>query len=123
MSARLAHLEIPPGASHVRAARLLAVAVARQRDLDPEVVEDIRQAVGEACLLHLGGEEPIALDFRSEGPGDLIIEVVPAAEPSVAEPDSQMALTLLRAMVPDLVFADEGLRMRWPADGLVADAG
>jgi hypothetical protein len=123
VTARLAHLEIPPGASHVRAARLLAVAVARQLELDPEVVEDIRQAVGEACLLHLGGDEPIALAFHSDGPGSLTIEMAPAAEPSVAEPDSQIALTLLRSMVPDLDFAADGLRMRWPADMVEPHAG
>jgi hypothetical protein len=110
---RVASLVIPPGPGHVRTARLLAASVARQCGFTSEVVEDVRLAVSEACLLHLGVAQPLHVDFDADDEA-LVIAVGPSALPSVAEPDSQLAMTLLRALVPGLEVGDDGLRMTWP---------
>jgi hypothetical protein len=57
-------------AHHVRTARLIAVAYARRSGRSDEVVEAVRQAVGEACVLALRVTRPdqqVRIDF-SEGP-------------------------------------------------------
>lgn len=113
---RVAALVIPPGPGHVRTARLLAASVARQSGLTAEVVEDVRLAVSEACLLHLGLAQPIHIDFDAEDDA-LAIAVGPSALPAASEPDSQLAMTLLRAIVPQLELGDSGLRMVWPTAG------
>ncbi|MCB9411381.1 MAG: ATP-binding protein [Actinobacteria bacterium] len=109
----LAALEIPPGASYVRTVRLLAANVARQSGYDEDSVDDIRLAVSEACLLHLGHDDPIEVRFSADDLG-LTVEVGPNATPSAAEPDSQLAMTVLRAVAPRLELTDGGLIMAWP---------
>lgn len=111
---RVASLVIPPGPAHVRTARLLAASVARQAGLSSDVVEDVRLAVSEACLLHVGLAQPIHVDFDAAD-ATLSIGVGPSALPSVTEPESQLAMTLLEAIVPVLEVGDDGLRMTWPA--------
>lgn len=110
---RVASLVIPPGPGHIRTARLLAASVARQSGFTSEVVEDVRLAVSEACLLHLGLAQPIHVDFDADDDA-LVVGVGPSALPSVAEPESQLAMTLLRAIVPILELGDDGLQMTWP---------
>lgn len=113
---RVASLVIPAGPGHVRTARMLAASIARSSGFTDEVVDDVRLAVSEACLLHLGLSAPIHVDFDAD---DLALEigVGPNALPSAAEPESQLAMTLLEALVPELELGDFGLRMTWPAPG------
>lgn len=47
-------LEISPTPAHVRTARLVAVAVARQCGVDEALLDEIRLAVGEACSRAVG---------------------------------------------------------------------
>jgi anti-sigma regulatory factor (Ser/Thr protein kinase) len=47
-------LEISPTPAHVRTARLVAVAVARQCGVDEGLLDEIRLAVGEACSRAVG---------------------------------------------------------------------
>ncbi|MDQ1714269.1 MAG: hypothetical protein QOC60_214 [Frankiaceae bacterium] len=42
-------LSFTPLPAHVRTARLIATAIARRADVEPDVVDEIRLAVGEAC--------------------------------------------------------------------------
>ncbi len=110
---QVAALVIPPGASYVRTARLLAAAVARQVGCDEDTVDDIRLAVSEACLLHLGHDAAIEVGFEADD--DLLtVDVGPNAVPSAAEPDSQLAMTVLRAVTPRLELTENGLVMTWP---------
>lgn len=109
---RVASLVIPPGPEHVRTARLLAASVARQSGFGEDVVDDVRLAVSEACLLHGRHAAPIHVDFDSDEL-ELVVGVGPQATPQAAEPDSQLAMTLLEAVVPVLEFDDAGMRMSW----------
>lgn len=47
-------LSFSPLPAHVRTARLIATAIARRADVEPEVVDEIRLAVGEACSRAVG---------------------------------------------------------------------
>ena len=62
----VSELRFPAEPVHVRTARLVAGAVARQSGLDDSDVEDIRLAVGEACSLALEGCQTLRLVFNSE---------------------------------------------------------
>ncbi|MCU1676368.1 MAG: anti-sigma regulatory factor [Frankiales bacterium] len=42
-------LSFTPLPGHVRTARLIATAIARRADVEPDIVDEIRLAVGEAC--------------------------------------------------------------------------
>lgn len=110
---KVAELVIPSGPGHVRTARLLAASVARQAGFDDDRVDDVRLAVSEACLLHLGHRQPIHVHFTIDDDA-LTIAVGPQALPTVMEPESQLALTLLRGLVPDFGSGDDGLSLTWP---------
>jgi anti-sigma regulatory factor (Ser/Thr protein kinase) len=110
---RIAALTIPPGPAHVRTARLLAAGVARQAGFDEEGVDNVRLAVTEACLLHLGLNEPVEVEFDLDQER-LTVMVGPNAAPSVTEPESQLAMTVLRAVAPRFELAANGLVMAWP---------
>lgn len=62
-------LSIPPDPAQVRTARLVAVAVARQLEVPPEVFDEVGLAVGEACsravMAHVnaGLTSPVCLAF------------------------------------------------------------
>ena len=51
---RTVQLEISPTPAHVRTARLVAVAVARQCGVSESLLEEIRLAVGESCSRAVG---------------------------------------------------------------------
>ena len=51
---RTVQLEISPTPAHVRTARLVAVAVARQCGVSESLLDEIRLAVGEACSRAVG---------------------------------------------------------------------
>lgn len=110
---QLAYLRVPPTEAHFRTARMVAASVARQAGFSTEAVEDVKLSVNEACALHRGAVDPLELVFDLDD--ELLqISVGPAAAPGVAEPDSQMALTILRALVPEFEAGDGGLRLAWP---------
>ncbi len=110
---QVAYLRIPAAEAQFRTARMVAAAVARQAEFPEEQVEDVKLAVNEACALHRGAPAPLELVFDLEG-SRLEVLVGPSAAPAVAEPESQMALTILRALVPDFEAGDNGLRLVWP---------
>ena len=116
---QVAYLRVPPIEAQFRTARMVAASVARQADFPAEQVEDVKLAVNEACALHRGAVAPLELVFDLEG-ARLEVLMGPSAAPAVAEPESQMALTILRAIVPEFEAGDNGLRLAWP--GPVADA-
>jgi anti-sigma regulatory factor (Ser/Thr protein kinase) len=65
-------LSFTPLPAHVRTARLIATAIARRADVEPDVVDEVRLAVGEACSravqLHQshGDARPVRLTLSVE---------------------------------------------------------
>jgi hypothetical protein len=102
---------------HVRTARLVAVTVARRAGLSEDVVESVRQGVGEACALVVRGATgadrlEIMLD---DAPGDLVVRVHPA--PVGFEGDDQLARAVLTGLTDDLTVIStprgDELRLHW----------
>jgi anti-sigma regulatory factor (Ser/Thr protein kinase) len=88
-------LEISPTPAHVRTARLVAVAVARQCGVDEALLDEIRLAVGEACSRAVGLHR---LHSRSEL---VLIEFSDGPRFGVAVRDAAPAETSSAALVPD----------------------
>jgi anti-sigma regulatory factor (Ser/Thr protein kinase) len=117
-------LRFPPTPSHVRTARLVAVAVARRARLDDVRVDELRLAVGEACAravrrcVSSACAAPVVMTVDDTGPG-LVVEVVDEAP--VAQRDEPVVLSLLRGLADSVVVFDgiggSGGRVRmewWP---------
>src|SRR3954468_16840296 len=87
-------LTLAPLPAHVRTARLVGVAAARRAGLEPELVDELRLAVGEAVwrpvvrhARHAEGQ-PVRITVSDE-PGGLTITVTdqgPAAGPASDDP-------------------------------------
>lgn len=109
---------------HVRTARLVATAVARRLGLPEESLEEVRLAVGEACVRAVsrtnaaGLATPVQVDMTDD---DGVFAVVvrdrsPAPDGSGLD---QMALTLLHGLAPEVtiqepvVGAGGALRLVW----------
>ena len=120
-------LLLPPLPGHVRTARLVAVSVARRRGLDPELIEEIRLAVGEACTrsvlrsLHARSQEAVRVQLV-ETPATLEIQVHDGGEPDPKTsagvgdlPSHITELTLISASSDEHVLEDDGrcLRLTW----------
>lgn len=92
-------LSFGPSAQHVRTARLVAVAAVRRHGRSDDVVEAVRQAVGEACVLALGAARPdqrisLEIDDRLLDGSSLAIRVWPVVgmdTPGDAWPRAVMA--------------------------------
>ncbi|HSK25762.1 MAG TPA: ATP-binding protein [Jiangellales bacterium] len=104
-------LRIDPLTSHVRTARQVAVALARRAGVAPDVLDEVRLAVGEACGLAValqrreGDREPVVLSFDdSDG---LAIEVRGSAGLASAEGDD--AVRVLAEAAVDDASDDEAL--------------
>ena len=112
--------------THVRTARLVASAVARQCGVDEAVLDEVRLAVGEACSraveLHALSAPgvPVSVVF-ADAPGRFTVTVkdrLPA--PPVQEPgETEIRLAVLTGLVDDLEIESLGtgteIRMSWPA--------
>ena len=125
--------------AHVRTARLVAASLARRSGVDDSLLDEVRLAVGEACLravglnARAGRPEPVEMRLDNDN-GRFSIEVadsVPAAsDPSAAatgealldaDPDSigdVLGLALITGLVDDVqVSTGAGgavVRMSWP---------
>jgi anti-sigma regulatory factor (Ser/Thr protein kinase) len=93
-------LEISPTPAHVRTARLVAVAVARQCGVSESLLDEIRLAVGEACSravgLHRLHSRPELVDIVfSDGPrfGVAVRDSAPPDAVSAATPDPLVLLS------------------------------
>ena len=117
-------LRIPPSASHVRTARLVAVAVARRLGLDEVRLDEVRLAVGEVCAravrrcLASSVTLPISV-VMDDAPGELRITVTDHAVRGSGGPDEAVALALVGGLA-DTVEVEEGpsgpagvVRMTW----------
>lgn len=120
-----ATLAIPPDTEHVRTARLVAVAAARRAGLAEEAIDDVRLAVGEvvAGLVRrraaAGSRDDVELVLRDDG-RTFSVEVAddvlgdPAGAPPAPESDDDVALALVRAVVPDVDSTGGRTELRWP---------
>ena len=137
-------LQLPALPAHVRTARMVTVAAARRAGLRPELVDELRLAVGEACARAVGLHARHAPDElvtvrvtddvlgltvtvhdcgRQAGPtvddlaGGLLDGPEGGADEDAADPD--VALALLDGLVDEVeVSAEESggttVSLRWP---------
>ena len=117
---RTVRLEISPTPAHVRTARLVAVAVARQSGVSESLLDEIRLAVGEACSravglhrLHAPGEL-VTIEFVGEPRfGVAVRDFAPAELAAVdASPDP---FALLHASAPAPASAEDATGEPEPA--------
>jgi serine/threonine-protein kinase RsbW len=117
-------LELPAKPQYVRAARRAVGALARMRDAQEELIEDIKLAVSEACTRAIncheeaGSQEPVVLRAFSDR-ASLVVEVLdrgPDPERSVSGPpaeidtgelpfESALAVPLIRGLVDEVALA------------------
>ncbi len=113
---RLAFRALP---IHVRTARLVAVTVARRAGWPEDLVESVRQGVGEACTLALATAEAsdvVTVELDDAGPG-LVVWVWPVR--AAGSSDEALPRAVLAGLTDDTdVEEREGhtaLRLRWGA--------
>ena len=142
----LVELLISPLPSHVRTARLVAVAAARRAGLADELVDELRLALGEACSRAVGlharhaPEQPVRVTV-DDRPGSLVVTVTdvgPAAGPTpddvtegmldddeLVDPD--VALAVLTGLLDAVEIAPTAtgttITMHWPLPVGAAPAG
>jgi anti-sigma regulatory factor (Ser/Thr protein kinase) len=119
-----ASLSIPATAEHVRTARVVAVAAARRAGLAEEELDDVRLAVGEvvtrAVLLAAANgptgevdlvllESPDSFEVEVTARGGISADLGPVAPDS----DDDLALTLVRALVPVVLTEGPVVTLRW----------
>lgn len=109
---------------HVRTARLVAMAVARRVGLGDETLEEIRLAVGEACVRAVsrtgtsGLGTPVEVELTDDDGVFVVVVTDHASQQHQSEVD-QMSLTLVQGLAHD-VRLDDGpggaggaLRLVW----------
>ena len=111
----LAELGVPATTAQLRTVRLLAARVAREQGVSEETVEDIRLAVGEACVLHIGSARQILLSIAvDEAALTVTVQSQGDASDDAVVADPELSRVLLEALVPELGDLPNGLRLRWP---------
>jgi anti-sigma regulatory factor (Ser/Thr protein kinase) len=127
-------LEFPPKPEFVRMARLTVAALARMRDADDDLVEDIKLAVSEACTRAVSAnaadapEEPVQVQatVRDHALHVEVLDRGPVPERSVSGPpeeldtedlpfESALAVPLIRGLVDEVGLAPReggGTRVR-----------
>src|SRR4051812_15790792 len=105
-------------AVHVRTARLVAVTVARRAGFDEDVVESVRQGVGEACAMAVHGAEPgTRLELILDGsPRDLVVLVHPVPR-AWSDGGGDLAHPVLTGLTGEIELTSTGrgdaLRLHW----------
>lgn len=109
---------------HVRTARLVAMAVARRVGLGEETLEEVRLAVGEACVRAVsrtggaGLAEPVEVELTDDD-GLFVVVVTDRAGAVETSDVDQMSLTLVQGLAHEVLVGSgpggEGgsLRLTW----------
>jgi hypothetical protein len=107
-------------AVHVRTARLVAVTIARRAGFDEDVVESVRQGVGEACAMVVNSAEAgdrLQL-VLNDAPGDLVVLVHPAPR-EWSDGTGDLASAVLTGLTDEIGLTStpegEALRLHWHA--------
>lgn len=112
----LAELGVPATTAQLRTVRLLAARVAREQGVNDETVEDIRLAVGEACVLQIGIAQQILLSIAVDQSAlTVIVQSEGDASKDAVVADQELSRVMLEALVPELGELPNGLRLRWPS--------
>ncbi|HZI96757.1 MAG TPA: ATP-binding protein [Actinomycetales bacterium] len=96
---------------HVRTARLVAMAVARRVGLGEETLEEVRLAVGEACVRAVsrtgaaGVGEPVGVQLTDDDGMFVVVVTDHAGEGAPSDVD-QMSLTLVEGLAHDVQLGD-----------------
>jgi anti-sigma regulatory factor (Ser/Thr protein kinase) len=128
-------LLLSPLPIHVRTARLISGAAARRAGLPAEHLDELKQAVGEACARAVAvhaqhaPDEPVQLLMRDDATG-LTVEVVdrgPESGPvdddvedlfGEEELDPRVSLAVIAALVDDVTITPSStgtsVRLHWP---------
>ncbi len=114
---RLAFRALPV---HVRTARLVAVTVARRAGWSEDLVESVRQGIGEACALALtvaAETDVVTVELDDAGPG-LVARVWPVPVPTGAAEEALTRAVLTGLTDATSVEERDGhtvLRLSWVA--------
>lgn len=110
-------LLIPSDTEQVRVARFVAGTAARRAGIDPEEIEDVRLAVGEAVgravLRHLDAhlQSPVVIEFRDDSDS---FAVIVNDEAGHAGPDNGFAMAVITGLVPSAHLSGGSVSMTWP---------
>lgn len=110
-------LRIPVDTEQVRVARLVAGTAARLAGVDPEDIEDVRLAVGEAVgravMRHLDEQvsTPVIIEFRDDADS---FAVVVNDEATGDGPDNAFAMAVITGLVPGAQLSGQTVSMTWP---------
>ena len=123
-------MEFTPEPAYVRTVRLISVAVGRQAGLPDDQLDEVRQAVGEACVRAVSRHQPHGLGLPvvvESSTGDVYRVSVADRAPDLDPPgdddealDADVGAALLAGLVKDLDVraADPGpgseVHMAWP---------
>jgi serine/threonine-protein kinase RsbW len=111
------HIRMPAKAEYVSVARLTAAAVAARHGFTYDEIEDLKIAVSEACTAAIAARtaaRPLALRFvPAEGGLEIWVQSgrlgVPAFNsPGARADEPALGLFLMRCLVDDVRFVDEG---------------
>jgi serine/threonine-protein kinase RsbW len=124
VTAGTVRLSFPASAIHVRTARLVAVTVARRTGWSEDLVESVRQGVGEACALALAGatrQDVLTLEMDLGDPGsdaDLVARVGPVDADALSAAGA-LPRDVLAGLTDDAVIVGDAehqvLRLTWTA--------
>jgi serine/threonine-protein kinase RsbW len=124
-----ATLSVPPATEYVRLARLVASAAARRGGIAEDVLDELRQAVGEACaravLRHQDALSSAEIRIEMEDTDErfsvrVFDQVRPTTDPQASDVVDEMALALISSLAPESAVQPVGIgtliEMSWPTD-------
>lgn len=123
-----ATIAIPPVAEHVRVVRMVAAAAARRGGVPEDLIDEVRQAVGEATARvvlryrRAGVAADVEVSLRDD-PESFEVEIVDCTAIDFPDTDDGLSVALMTAFVPrsSITPAADGtqhIRLVWPLDDL-----
>lgn len=109
-------IRIPSQASYISLVRLTASSIAHKCGMNIDEIEDIKMAIGEACInsLSLTDKKEITIEFVIDE-DELSIKVLDAKEDipeNLAEiKDRELGILIIRSLMDNVIFSDAGVEM------------